>query len=67
MMTTHNAIEMQGERPPRPATSTFTDKLWGLTQRCWDHDPELRPEALEVLEVLLTTSVPYLLYQPSCH
>ena len=56
-----------GKRPPWPVTSTFTEKLWELTQHCWDHDPELRPEALEVLEVLLTTLVLHLLHRSSCH
>ncbi|KAF9643686.1 kinase-like protein [Thelephora ganbajun] len=45
---------MQGERPPRPIHPTFTEDLGTLMQRCWDHDPHLRPTASEVLEVLLT-------------
>ena len=47
----------QGGRPPRPTHPTFTDSLWTLMQRCWDHDPHLRPEVSEALEVLLTPSV----------
>ncbi|KAF9642058.1 hypothetical protein BDM02DRAFT_2731187 [Thelephora ganbajun] len=43
---------MQGERPLRPTHPTFTENLWTLVQRCWDHDPHLRPEASEVLTVL---------------
>jgi len=43
----------QGRRPPRPTHSTFTEDLWGLMQRCWDHDPHLRPEVSEVLQVLI--------------
>ena len=50
---------MEGNRPPRPTYPTFTEKLWTLMQRCWDHDPQLRPDALEVLRVL-TPSVPVL-------
>ena len=50
----------QGERPPRPTHPTFTSSLWELMQRCWDRDPQLRPEASEVLQVLLTLSVPRL-------
>ena len=46
----------QGRRPPRPTHPTFTESLWTLTQRCWDHDPHLRPEAPEILQVFLTTS-----------
>ncbi|KAF9644226.1 kinase-like protein [Thelephora ganbajun] len=48
---------VQGERPPRPAHRAFTDNLWTLMQRCWDHDPSLRPQASEVLEIL-AMSVP---------
>jgi len=48
----------KGERPPRPVHPTFTDTLWTLTQRCWDHTPHLRPEISEALEVLLIPSVP---------
>ena len=43
---------MSGKRPCRPNHPNFTDELWVLTQRCWDQDPQLRPEASEVLEVL---------------
>ncbi|KAF9643033.1 kinase-like protein [Thelephora ganbajun] len=45
---------MKGERPPRPTHPTFTENLWTLMQRCWSHDPRLRPEASEILDVLLT-------------
>ncbi|KAF9649285.1 kinase-like protein [Thelephora ganbajun] len=48
------ATIIQGKRPPRPTCPTFTDNLWTLMQRCWDHDPLLRPEASEVLEILVT-------------
>ena len=48
---------MKGRRPPRPTHPTFTENLWTLMQRCWDHDPHLRPEVSEVLQVLLTPSV----------
>ena len=47
----------KGERPPRPMHPTFTDTLWTLMQRCWDHTPHLRPEISEALEVLLIPSV----------
>lgn len=42
----------RGDRPPRPTHPGFTDKLWTLTQRCWDHDPDLRPGASEVSQSL---------------
>lgn len=47
----------QGMRPPCPTLETFTEDLWALTNRCWDQDPDLRPEASEALQVLLTLSV----------
>lgn len=43
---------MEGRRPPRPSHPIFTDELWALTRRCWDQDPNLRPETSEVLRVL---------------
>jgi len=43
---------MAGERPPRPAHPQFTNQLWVLMQRCWNHDPLLRPEVTEVFKVL---------------
>ena len=49
---------VQHKRPPRPAHPMFTEDLWGLTQRCWYHEPHLRPEVSEVLRVLRTPSVP---------
>jgi len=45
---------IQGGRPARPTYPTFTENLWKLMQRCWSHDPRLRPEVSEVLRVLLT-------------
>ena len=51
----------QGKRPPRPTHPAFTENLWGLVQRCWDHNPHLRPEVSEVSQGLLTTSVPFIL------
>ena len=43
---------ISGKRPPRPAHPTFTDGLWTLAQRCWDQKPHLRPQVLEVLQIL---------------
>jgi hypothetical protein len=38
---------MQRERPRRPVGVSwdrwFTEELWDLLQRCWNHDPALRP------------------------
>ena len=47
---------MQRRRPPRPTHPTFTENLWILMQRCWDHDPRLRPEVSEALRALVTPS-----------
>jgi serine/threonine protein kinase len=43
---------IQGKRPPRPTHPTLTKDLWALMQRCWDHDPHLRPEVSEALQAL---------------
>ena len=51
----------QGKRPSRPTHLTFTENLWALMQRCWDHDPHLRPDVSEVLQ-FLTPSVFYLFW-----
>ena len=51
---------MQGRRPPRPTHPTFTENLWTLMQRCWDHDPRSRPEVSEVSRVLFILSVSHL-------
>ena len=48
---------IQGKRPQRPTHPTFTENLWMLMQRCWDHDPHLRPEVSEALQVFFTPSV----------
>jgi len=42
----------QGTRPPRPTHRTFTEDLWTLMQRCWDHDFSLRPEVSGVFQGL---------------
>ena len=38
-----------GKRPPRPIHPTLTDRLWGLTRRCWDQEPRRRPQVLQIL------------------
>ena len=40
------------KRPNRPNHSNFTELLWALTQRCWSHEPQDRPNIKEVIEVL---------------
>lgn len=54
-------VMAQGERPPRPTHPILTERIWSLIQRCWQHDPDLRPEVTEVLQILLTPSVSHLL------
>ena len=41
------------KRPPRPAHSSLTDRLWKLMARCWGDDPHDRPQMLEVLLPLI--------------
>ena len=58
---------VQGKRPQRPTHPTFTENLWILMQRCWNHVPHLRPEVSEALQVLLVQSVSHLLRQSYVH
>jgi len=49
------AVEiLSGNRPERPAHPSFTDDLWGLTNRCWNHDPQQRPDISQVILSLRT-------------
>lgn len=48
-----------GERPPRPPHSDISGGLWKLIQQCWVEDPALRPEASEVLRILINLLVPH--------
>ena len=41
-----------GERPSRPTHPALTDKLWTLTQRCWDRDTRRRPNVPQILRSL---------------
>ena len=47
---------LRGNRPSRPAHRSCTDGLWALIQRCWDQDPHLRPEILEVSQTISSVS-----------
>ena len=47
---------LRGDRPPRPGHPSFTDGLWALIQRCWAHDPHLRPEIPEVSQTFSSVS-----------
>ena len=39
---------VRGDRPSRPTHPGLTDKLWVLTQHCWDQDANQRPNALRI-------------------
>lgn len=44
---------MSGKHPPRPSSDQchghpMSPRLWALAQRCWTHDPALRPKMLDV-------------------
>lgn len=47
----------RGDRPSRPKHPYMTGGLWKVTQRCWDERPRSRPQAAEVLQTLLDSSV----------
>ena len=47
----------QGLRPLQPKHPAFTEKLWTLMKRCWDHNPNSRPDVTEALQILLIPSV----------
>ena len=47
---------LKGDRPSRPGHPSCTDGLWALIQRCWDEDPHLRPEILEVSQIFSSVS-----------
>ena len=46
---------LSGTRPGRPTHRSLTDGLWDLTERCWDHDPQRRPDISDVTSRLRTT------------
>jgi len=48
---------LMGQRPDRPEHSDFTDRLWELTQRCWDADPLRRPGSAEMVSHLRRASI----------
>ena len=41
-----------GKRPERPVHEQFTSRMWSLTKKCWEKDPEKRPDVTQVLEKL---------------
>lgn len=43
---------LQRKRPERPTHPMFTEELWSLMQRCWDHGHNSRPTAPAVVGIL---------------
>ena len=64
----HNSISatvivdvLSGDRPGRPIDPRLTDDLWDLTEHCWNHNPQWRPDISEVvlrLRTLFTDAEP---------
>jgi len=51
---------LSGSRPGRPAHPTLTDDLWNLTERCWEHNPQRRPDISDVISSLQAeVTLPY--------
>ncbi|KAF5382664.1 hypothetical protein D9615_002721 [Tricholomella constricta] len=42
----------RGTKPRRPAKSFVSDSQWSFMERCWDDDPERRPNAGEVCRIV---------------
>ena len=42
----------KGERPPRPIDPALSDDMWAWMRRCWDQNPQLRPEMSGVVQNL---------------
>jgi hypothetical protein len=47
----------KGRRPSRPSDDPshirgLNDNLWGLIESCWNHNPDSRPEAGQIVERL---------------
>ena len=47
---------LNGERPERPTHSSFTDRLWALTQQCWRGNQQGRPRMDQVVQQLSVLS-----------
>ena len=48
---------LSGSRPGRPAYPSITDDLWSMINRCWNREPERRPEISQVVLCLRATSL----------
>ena len=49
---------INGERPERPRGAWFTDGVWEMLERCWNHEPSERINAESVLLCLEMTPPP---------
>lgn len=56
---------INGERPERPQGVWFVDDVWEMVERCWESQPELRPDVKHILQCL--EWVPERLQPPSPH
>ncbi|KAG8736323.1 hypothetical protein FRC10_009464 [Ceratobasidium sp. 414] len=57
MIALMRAIGIKNETPKRPeesipSNSQHGDALWSLLQSCWEFEPEKRPDAAEVVEIV---------------
>ena len=53
-------LVVEGRRPDKPTNASaigFSDPLWGLVQRCWDGNINLRPKVAEVVTHLAEAAV----------
>ena len=50
--TGEDPVYSLGDRPAWPMHLDLPDELWDLMERCWDDDPNLRPEMSEVSDIL---------------
>ena len=48
---------LSGNRPGRPAHPSVTDDLWNMIKRCWNREPERRPDISQVVSCLRATSL----------
>jgi len=48
---------LRGNRPGRPTDPSVTDDLWEMIKRCWNREPERRPEISQVVLSLRTASL----------
>ena len=40
---------LSGNRPSRPTHPDVTNDLWRIVERCWDQDPQRRPDVSDVI------------------